>query len=74
MSYKVYRIAETGMPRDHHAIFVETDEDGPGSGHKFHAIGDIQAGMTFEYRTELPTGQLPGLCGKESQGVVILDQ
>lgn len=46
MSYKVYRVSSTGMPRDHQAIFVETQEDL--TGHKYHVTVNIQTGMAFE--------------------------
>jgi hypothetical protein len=46
MSYKVWRISYAGAPRDHHAIFVETEKDQ--SGQIFQIIGDIQSGMRYE--------------------------
>ncbi|KZF20227.1 hypothetical protein L228DRAFT_249908 [Xylona heveae TC161] len=45
MSYNVYRIASTGLPRDHHAIFVETEKDG--TGELLEVAGNIQEGMSF---------------------------
>jgi uncharacterized membrane protein len=44
MSYNVYRVAYAGLPRDHHAIFVEINDDQ--SSHVFQVVGDIQNGMT----------------------------
>ncbi|KAK7212016.1 hypothetical protein V2G26_019194 [Clonostachys chloroleuca] len=44
--YQVYLVEYLGAPRNHHAIFVETDADG--SGQIFHVKGDIQNGMTYE--------------------------
>lgn len=44
MSYNVYRVSYAGLPRDHQAIFVETNDDQ--SGHVFQVTGDIQNGMT----------------------------
>lgn len=44
--YTVYLVAYVGVPRDHHAIFVETRPDR--SGHLFHLIGNIQNGMAFQ--------------------------
>lgn len=46
MSYNVYRVSYAGMPRDHHAIFVETE--GNLSGHVYQVTGNIQNGMTYE--------------------------
>ncbi|KAG5290953.1 hypothetical protein I7I50_00866 [Histoplasma capsulatum G186AR] len=46
MSFEVYRVAYAGLPRDHHAIFVVTNDDQ--SGHLFQVTGNIQNGMTFE--------------------------
>lgn len=46
MSYNVYQIAEAGMPRDHHAIFVETGPDG--KGWVFQVTGNIQNGMVHD--------------------------
>ncbi|KAG6019737.1 hypothetical protein E4U41_003125 [Claviceps citrina] len=50
MSYPLYRVASLGAPRNHHAIFVQTEDDdtGAGAGIKFHVTGNIQNGMTFE--------------------------
>ncbi len=48
MSYAVYRVSYVGLPRDHHAIFIETHESGDGTGHIFQVTGNIQTGMTFE--------------------------
>lgn len=50
MPYNVYLIASLGAPRNHHAIFVETETDG--NGYLFHVTGNIQSGMTFEVRLE----------------------
>ncbi|EGD86028.1 hypothetical protein H112_06951 [Trichophyton rubrum D6] len=52
MSYSVYRVASAGLPRDHHAIFVETSENGEKTGHLFQVKGNIQNGMSFEQRPE----------------------
>ncbi|KAL2359962.1 hypothetical protein RJZ56_007179 [Blastomyces dermatitidis] len=46
MSSEVYRVAYAGLPRDHHAIFVVTNDDQ--SGHLFQVAGNIQNGMTFK--------------------------
>ena len=44
--FKVYRAECPGMPRDHHAIFVETNTDA--SGRLFHVTGTIAQGMLYE--------------------------
>jgi hypothetical protein len=49
MIYTIYRGASTGMPRDHHAIFVETYEDL--SGHLYQVTGNIQTGMSYEEKS-----------------------
>lgn len=48
MSYAVYLVSYLGAPRDHHAIFVETNADH--SGFIFQVTGDIQRGMTFGHK------------------------
>ncbi|KAI7086111.1 hypothetical protein KC356_g5279 [Hortaea werneckii] len=45
-SFKVYKAECPGMPRDHHAIFVETNIDT--SGRIFHVTGTIAQGMVYE--------------------------
>ncbi|UDD62420.1 hypothetical protein AFCA_009736 [Aspergillus flavus] len=69
-TYSVYLMAESGLPRDHHAIFVETYENGPSTGHLYHVKGNIQEGMISEHRAEQPPEEIPGFCGKEKLGVV----
>ncbi len=46
MSYNVYLASYIGAPRNHQAIFVETEPDN--SGRVFQVKGDIQNGMTYE--------------------------
>lgn len=46
MSYQVFLVSYAGVPRDHHAIFVETNSDK--TGQIFQVTGDIQNGMTYE--------------------------
>lgn len=71
MSYAVYRVSSSGLPRDHHAIFVETGEIGPESGHLFNVIGDIQTGMTFESKpTAKPDESSLTFLSKERMGSV----
>lgn len=73
MSYPVYRVLESGLPRDHHAIFIETHEDGPKTGHLFHVKGTIQSGMIFEDRVEGEPENLPAFFSKEKLGTVTQD-
>ncbi|KAF7587109.1 hypothetical protein BBP40_007700, partial [Aspergillus hancockii] len=62
-------LAESGLPRDHHALFVETHEAGPSTGHIYHVKGNIQEGMIFEHRVAAePPEEMPGFCGKEMLG------
>lgn len=50
-TYPAYLIAETSLgPQDHHYIFIETNESGAATGHRYHVIGNIQEGMTFNHR------------------------
>lgn len=48
MSYNVYLVAYQGFPRDHHAIFFETEADK--SGTIYQVTGDIQKGMQLEHK------------------------
>ncbi|KAB5540321.1 hypothetical protein GE09DRAFT_1192073 [Coniochaeta sp. 2T2.1] len=50
MSHPVFLIASQGLPRDHHALFMELNHS-DGSGQLFHVTGNIQNGMVFEKRT-----------------------
>lgn len=53
MFYNVYRVSSLGAPRNHHAIFIETRDEGDGE--LAQVTGNIQEGMTFEYKeTERP--------------------
>lgn len=49
MSHSVFLVATVGAPRDHHAIFVETDR-GIKSGTIVNVTGNIQTGMEFQER------------------------
>lgn len=69
-SYTVYRVAELGMPRDHHAIFVETNEDGPETGHWFHVSGNVQNGMIYEERVSGKPDLSLTFVAKEELGTV----
>lgn len=68
MPFKVYFVSYLGIPKDHHAIFVETNADK--SGNLFHVIGSIREGMRFEQkRSRNPLDSL--LCNnKEHLGTV----
>ncbi|KAI9930081.1 hypothetical protein ASPWEDRAFT_35347 [Aspergillus wentii DTO 134E9] len=70
MSYSVYRVAESGLPRDHHLIFVETHEQGPQTGHLYNVIGEIQNGMIFEHRAAEEPEKSPVFFSKEEIGTV----
>ena len=48
--YDVFWVESTGMPRNHVAIFVETHELGPSTGHLFQVSGNIQQGMYHNHR------------------------
>jgi hypothetical protein len=46
-SYNVYKVYFSfGPVRDHHALFVETDNDK--AGYLIHVIGDVKDGMEYE--------------------------
>ena len=48
MSYKVYLVSYEGIPREHHAIFFETEEDESGS--IYQVSGNIQEGMKHDHK------------------------
>ena len=48
MSYNVYRVSYQGVPRDHQAIFIETNEDK--SGFIYQVSGNIQSGMNHDHK------------------------
>jgi hypothetical protein len=49
MSYAVYLVTSIGAPRDHHAIFVETNKDL--TGYIYQVTGNIQTGMIYGHRS-----------------------
>ncbi|KAK6611366.1 hypothetical protein H4I95_02162 [Botrytis cinerea] len=53
MSYPVYLVSSSGLPRDHHSIFIETNLHGPRTGHLYHVTGNIQTGMMHSHRASL---------------------
>nr|KMM69071.1 hypothetical protein CPAG_05394 [Coccidioides posadasii RMSCC 3488] len=73
MSYTVYRVAYSGLPRDHHTIFVETCEEGPETGRLFHVSGDIQNGMFFENKPVRKPDESATFISKERIGSVTHD-
>ncbi|EPS43661.1 hypothetical protein H072_2355 [Dactylellina haptotyla CBS 200.50] len=53
MPWPAYLIVSVGGGRqDHHAIFIETEGQGPKTGHLYQVAGSMQNGMTFEHRPE----------------------
>lgn len=70
--YKVYVAASAGMPRDHHSLFVETNDPNPGAGHISQVTGNIQNGMTFEDKSLLvsPEEEDPSFISKLKIGSV----
>ncbi|KAL4883042.1 hypothetical protein BJY04DRAFT_216755 [Aspergillus karnatakaensis] len=73
-TYSAYRIAETSLgPQDHHYIFIETNEDGPLTGHRFHVIGNIQEGMTFNHRPCIVPEDEPVFQSKDRIGIVTME-
>ncbi|ATY62503.1 hypothetical protein A9K55_009228 [Cordyceps militaris] len=48
MAHRVYLSVSLGAPRNHHAIFIESQLDGPGT--VLQATGNIQHGMTFQVK------------------------
>ncbi|KAM5429223.1 hypothetical protein McanMca71_007748 [Microsporum canis] len=70
MSYPVYLIVSGGLPRNHHAIFVETNESGEKTGHLFQVTGNIQNGMSFEQRPENEPESSASFISKRGIGTV----
>lgn len=68
MSYNVYRVSYAGLPRDHHAIFVEVNNDQ--SGHIFQVTGDIQNGMRHDDKPAKKPEESATYQGKEYIGKV----
>lgn len=53
MACSLFLVSSQGMPRSHHAIFIQLNDDG--SGHLFNVEGNIQTGMEYKSRvTESP--------------------
>lgn len=68
MSHQVYLVAFLGVTRDHHAIFVEINEDK--SGMLFHVIGDIQKGMTYETKASRSPDKSTSFVGMDLLGTI----
>ncbi|KAB5576351.1 hypothetical protein GE09DRAFT_621017 [Coniochaeta sp. 2T2.1] len=69
MSHPVFLIASQGLPRDHHALFIELNHS-DGSGQLFHVTGNIQDGMVFETRTPERPEESPTFVEKKFLGWV----
>lgn len=50
MSVQVFLVEYLGIPRNHHAIFVELDPR-KGTGQLLHVTGSVQTGMEFQSKT-----------------------
>ncbi|KAL4941212.1 hypothetical protein BDV06DRAFT_223365 [Aspergillus oleicola] len=73
-TYAAYRLTETSLgPRDHISIFIATSESGPESGHRFHVIGNIQEGMTFNHRNCIKPEDEPVFQSKTHLGSISVD-
>ncbi|KAI9677355.1 MAG: hypothetical protein M1822_008162 [Bathelium mastoideum] len=68
MPFEVYFVSHLGIPKDHHAIFVETNADK--SGVLFHVIGSVQQGMRFEQKQSRDPLDSPLCNNKEHLGTV----
>ncbi|KAF2793233.1 hypothetical protein K505DRAFT_188797, partial [Melanomma pulvis-pyrius CBS 109.77] len=68
MSYNVYLRETIGAPRNHHAIFVETELDR--SGVIFQVVGNIQQGMAFDHKRAGPAEESESCLGLELIGTV----
>ncbi|KAK6855817.1 hypothetical protein PG995_007968 [Apiospora arundinis] len=63
--YSVFLVERLGAPRNHHAIFVETQQNGAGT--LIHVTGNIQNGMTFETKETLKSPNLSNSFMSKSQ-------
>ena len=68
MSYKVFLVSSLGAPRDHEAIFIETELDE--SGQIFHVTGNIQTGMKYESEARKKPEESISFVKKELLGTV----
>jgi hypothetical protein len=60
-SYNVYLITSSGLPLDHHSIFIETHESGPKTGCIYQVTGNIQTGMVHGHRKSDIPEDMPDL-------------
>ncbi|KAF3913086.1 hypothetical protein AA313_de0200582 [Arthrobotrys entomopaga] len=61
MSWPVYLIVSVGGGRqDHHAIFIETQEGGPKTGHLYQVTGSMQNVMEICEAVPAPKKQFQG--------------
>lgn len=63
-----YLVSSAGLPRDHHAIFIEMNDDL--SGHVFQVTGNIQNGMTYEDKPSKKPEDSATYQGKELIGKI----
>lgn len=71
MTYNVYLLSPAGMPRNHHAIFIETNLPTTGCGHIYQVTGNIQTGMIYEDKpTTSPPEEDPSFIDKVVIGIV----
>lgn len=71
MSYQVSLVSFAGAPRDHHVIFVQTDQGG--SGQIFHIKGRIQQGMTYETKPARNPEESTTFIARELLGTVTIE-
>ncbi|PMD40206.1 hypothetical protein L207DRAFT_335439 [Hyaloscypha variabilis F] len=69
MSYQVFLVESLGAPRNHHAIFVETNVT-DGSGYVFQVTGNIQTGMDYEVEQRCKPEESHTFMSKSSLGWV----
>ncbi|CAG8976498.1 hypothetical protein HYALB_00005995 [Hymenoscyphus albidus] len=71
MSYKAYLTSTLGLPKNHHALFIETHATGPKTGFLYQVTGTIQHGMVFEHKHGMQPERRRDFGGlKEFLGVV----
>ncbi|EHK98006.1 hypothetical protein M7I_6241 [Glarea lozoyensis 74030] len=68
MSYNVYLVSSSGLPMDHHAIFIETHESGPKTGYIYQVTGNIQTGMVHGHRQSDIPEDMPDFAGGQDGG------
>jgi hypothetical protein len=68
MTYQVFLVSCAGAPRDHQAIFVETNSDK--SGQIFQVTGNIQTGMRYESKPAKRPEESLSFVKKELLGTV----